>query len=214
MRSRSVIVFDTEFTAWEGSLERNWRNPGEHREIVQIGAVRADAEFREIDTLNLFVRPIRNPILSEYFCKLSGISQEKIDKCGVPFGSAWREFVSFIDGESTHIYSNGGDDIVIAENLRLNNIVFDLRKIQFRDVQPYLKLLTGRNDFVASGEVSRHFGIRQVAQTHDALADARSILGALRLAHARGFAPTSDPVSGDVARAQRDVKAIARTNKE
>jgi hypothetical protein len=39
-----VVVFDTEFTAWRGSMERNWAGPGEFREIVQIGAVRIDAE--------------------------------------------------------------------------------------------------------------------------------------------------------------------------
>ena len=34
------VLFDLEFTAWEGSLERGWSEPWEAREIIQIGAVR------------------------------------------------------------------------------------------------------------------------------------------------------------------------------
>ena len=42
MTARKLIVFDLEFTAWEGSLARHWLAPGEFKEVVQIGAVRLD----------------------------------------------------------------------------------------------------------------------------------------------------------------------------
>lgn len=34
--SNEVVVFDTEFTAWQGSVERAWQGPGEFRELSLI----------------------------------------------------------------------------------------------------------------------------------------------------------------------------------
>ena len=33
------IIFDTEYTSWEGSLKRNWSNKNEYKELVAIGAL-------------------------------------------------------------------------------------------------------------------------------------------------------------------------------
>ena len=47
-----IVVFDLEYTAWEGSMGRCWSEDWEHREIVQIGAVLVDAaaDFEQLDT--------------------------------------------------------------------------------------------------------------------------------------------------------------------
>ncbi|MBU6156070.1 MAG: exonuclease, partial [Alphaproteobacteria bacterium] len=66
-----VILFDTEFTAWRGSMARGWKGPGEHQEIVQIGAVRLDAqELKELAEFQVLIRPVINPVLSSYFVGL------------------------------------------------------------------------------------------------------------------------------------------------
>lgn len=45
-----IIIFDTEFTAWEGSQDRNWSRPNEFQEIVQIGALLVETkDFTELD---------------------------------------------------------------------------------------------------------------------------------------------------------------------
>ncbi len=38
-----AIIFDLEFTAWEGSVAHRWSRPGEFTELVQIGALKIDA---------------------------------------------------------------------------------------------------------------------------------------------------------------------------
>ena len=38
MTEKCAVVYDLEYTAWEGSLERNWGGPNEDPEIIQIGA--------------------------------------------------------------------------------------------------------------------------------------------------------------------------------
>lgn len=35
---KHFVIFDTEYTTWEGAADRDWTGPGEHREVVQIGA--------------------------------------------------------------------------------------------------------------------------------------------------------------------------------
>ena len=56
-RPTEVVVFDTEFTAWQGSMERGWSGPGEHKEIVQIGAVLLDARTLAERRLALYHGP-------------------------------------------------------------------------------------------------------------------------------------------------------------
>ena len=34
------VLYDTEYTSWEGSLQRGWSRPDEHRELVQLSAIR------------------------------------------------------------------------------------------------------------------------------------------------------------------------------
>ncbi len=74
------IVMDLEYTAWEGSLERNWSGPGEVREIIQLGAVEVTRTVRTWVVgrrLDVHVRPKINPNLSLFIQKLTGISLKK-----------------------------------------------------------------------------------------------------------------------------------------
>jgi hypothetical protein len=60
--SPTITVFDLEYTAWECSMARQWMTPGEYREVVQIGAVKLDADtFAEVDAFDVLVRPRINP---------------------------------------------------------------------------------------------------------------------------------------------------------
>src|ERR1041385_6322790 len=106
---QSLIIFDTEYTAWPGSQETGWSRPGEYREIVQIGAVRLASSYREIETFELIVKPVLNPILSDYFVALTGINQRQVDLQGRRFSEAWEKFSEFLTRELVAIYSNGSD---------------------------------------------------------------------------------------------------------
>ena len=68
-----AVVFDLEFTAWEGSMANRWSRPGEFTELVQIGAVRVDARTFAVEAeMDVLVKPRLNPVLSEYFVQLTG----------------------------------------------------------------------------------------------------------------------------------------------
>lgn len=40
----AFVFYDTEFTSWEGAMQRNWSNPDEYRELVCARALPASAE--------------------------------------------------------------------------------------------------------------------------------------------------------------------------
>src|SRR5678815_1117158 len=88
LTSPTITVFDLEYTAWECSIARRWLAPGEFKEVVQIGAVKLDAEsFESQGEFDVLVLPRINSVLSPYFEKLTGITNEKISRHGMDFAS-------------------------------------------------------------------------------------------------------------------------------
>jgi DNA polymerase III epsilon subunit-like protein len=68
LASPTITVFDLEYTAWECSMARHWLTPGEFKEVVQIGAVKLDADsFVVQGEFEMLVRPRINSVLSPYF---------------------------------------------------------------------------------------------------------------------------------------------------
>lgn len=174
------VLYDLEWTSWEGAAKRHWSGPNEYREVVQIGAIRVDGSMlEELEVLTQFVRPRINPLLSDYFVALTGITQEDVDSRGVPFQAALVRFAEFCDG--CPAYSWGWDYAVLFENAALNGMwAYPMAPVQFADIR---RLFHGyrvpAQDYMSS-TIPRHFGIEPPAHAHDALNDARSILVALR----------------------------------
>eukprot|EP00746_Dinoflagellata_sp_MGD_P026366 gnl/MRDRNA2_/MRDRNA2_162136_c0_seq1.p1 gnl/MRDRNA2_/MRDRNA2_162136_c0~~gnl/MRDRNA2_/MRDRNA2_162136_c0_seq1.p1 ORF type:complete len:284 (+),score=57.11 gnl/MRDRNA2_/MRDRNA2_162136_c0_seq1:82-852(+) len=133
------VIYDLEWTTWEGTLQRSWSDPGEELEIVQIGACKVDARqgLCEIESLSILVKPALNSTLSAYFTNLTGITQKEVDELGVPFPEALDSFRKFA-GVGTPLLSWGtfginegdaitapallaGDAYVLDRNQRLHN---------------------------------------------------------------------------------------------
>lgn len=177
---RPLVVFDLEFTAWEGSQARGWSGPGEHPEVVQIGAVRLDpAEgFAERACFDQLVRPTINPVLSDYFITLTGIRQSDVDSAGISFPEAMAAFRSFVDGAEA-VFANGYDRQVLEENCRLNGIDFALPVGLFHNVGGMLARLAGVGGHVSSANLpDRVPGVPRLP-AHHALSDARMVAAAL-----------------------------------
>ena len=55
----------------------------QRKEIVQIATIKVDLSTLEVkDEFNVFVKPTYNPILSDYFINLTGITNKKIAQEG------------------------------------------------------------------------------------------------------------------------------------
>ena len=118
LASPTITVFDLEYTAWECSMARRWLAPGEFKEVVQIGAVRMDADsFKVLAEFDVLVRPRINPILSPYFEKLTGITTAMVARTGCDFEMAYGRFLNFAG--TSPIAAFGRDERVLEGNMRL-----------------------------------------------------------------------------------------------
>ena len=179
-----VVIMDLEYTAWTGSQENDWGRAGEYKEIVEIGAVKVDTKggYREISSYSQLVKPKLNPVLSDYFIDLTGISQDMLIKDGVAFGEAHQTFVSFVSDDAAEILSYGGDGNVFLANCDINNISPHFIPNMFVNIYPKLRnQLNLGSRKIFSGELPSFVGLNNSQTTHRALDDARAI--ALTLAH-------------------------------
>lgn len=176
------IIFDTEYTAWEGSRDRQWSNPGEHREIIQIGAVKVfndGVKFIENESFSLFVKPILNYTLSDYIKKLTNISQSEIDNKGCDFKEALLKFHTFCEKGDLPVFSWGDDIDIIKENCLINQVDPPYFEYGFFDVRTFFQenKISIKNQ--TSGTISAVFNETPSGHPHNAIHDARSIMIAL-----------------------------------
>lgn len=188
-RSAYAVVFDLEFTAWEGSQERGWLAPGEFTELVQIGAVKVDNAFVPLAEFDRIVRPRLNPQLSGYMQRLTAITDDDIGDRGVDFVEAYRDFVAFAEG--LPIISFGRDDVVFVENTRLYGLK-DLPPLPpFVDLRGWLQAqgidITSRKFHAC--DVGPAAGVPFEGHAHNGLADAYSVAAGVAALMARGAPP-------------------------
>lgn len=174
-----IVLFDTEYTSWEGAMLRNWTGENEHREMIQVGAVRVRTDtLEEVDSLVLYVKPVINPTLSPFITDLTGVTQEDVDTKGITLAAAIDELDQFTEGSD--LYSWGPDGALMIENCRLLKMNCAIKGTRFFDIRA---LFTAKGieakDYMSS-TISTAFGIENPARGHDALGDARGILIALK----------------------------------
>jgi inhibitor of KinA sporulation pathway (predicted exonuclease) len=193
---RFATVFDLEFTAWEGSQERRWSLPGERKEVVQIGAVKLDAEsLRVVDSFDMLVQPRLNPVLSEYLIALTGITNQELAERGVDFVTAYRAFLEFVGDDV--IFAFGRDDLVFIENIKIYGWQRELILPPYRNVIPWFAEhgvdLAGKH----ACDVAEAAGAEFEGQRHNALADAAGVARGMIAMVARGIQNpfVAEPVS-------------------
>ncbi len=180
--SGPVVVLDLEFTAWEGSHATGWTRPGEFREIVQMGAVKLASDFSEAASFNRLVRPARNPLLSDYFIALTGITQHRLDAEGDAYLRVLEAFMTFVGDDSVAIWSNGSDGAVIAENCQMMGSFCPIPTSRFVNLRRPLAEALGVDLAAAdSGRLLELIGLPVANQRqHDALDDARAVAATVR----------------------------------
>ena len=181
----TITIFDLEYTAWECSMARHWLMPGEFKEVVQIGAVKLDADsFAVLGEFEILVRPRINPLLSPYFEKLTGITSARIARQGTDFALAYARFVEFA-GEGP-IAAFGHDERVLEHNVRLYGMAGAPALPVFYDLRGWFAALGVDPRGLHSCELGPALGVPFAGQAHNALHDARSIAAAMAVMVSRG----------------------------
>ncbi|MEH0153839.1 3'-5' exonuclease [Limibacter armeniacum] len=69
----NYIILDLEATCWEGEMDKN------KNETIEIGAVLVNEKQEIISSFEQFVKPLKNPKLSDFCTELTSIQQKDID---------------------------------------------------------------------------------------------------------------------------------------
>ena len=188
---QALVIFDLEFTAWSDSMAGHWLKPGQFKEVVQIGAVRLELESLAITgNFNCLVRPRINSALSNYFERLTGITNTCLAREGIDYETAYRRFIAFAGGDP--IASFGHDEWVLEGNVRLYGLKDMPALAAFVELRGWFE----KNGIDPSGlhscDLGPLLGVPFEGQMHDALCDARSIAGGVAVLLKRGAKLTFD----------------------
>lgn len=176
----SYVIYDIEFTAWQGSRERNWSEPWEHREIIQIAAASVEISDEGCfahSYFDTYIKPLKNPTLSEYVVKLTGITQDLIDREGVNFNTALSQFAEFCGNRlEGGTLSYGPDDGVFEENARIHGESLPLSLTSHTNLRPIFYTVDEFDFHVCSGDLHKLVGIPLRGDHHNAVHDVQSLV--------------------------------------
>ena len=190
LASPTITIFDLEFTAWECSMARRWLAPGEFKEVVQIGAVKLDAEtFSPLAEFDMLVRPRINFALSPYFEKLTGITNARVARQGVDFAIVYARFLEFAEGGPVAAF--GHDERVLEENIRLYGLKGARPMPVFYDLRGWFAVQGVDPRGMHSCDIGPALGLPFAGRAHNALDDARSIAGAMKAMASRSLRPAA-----------------------
>ncbi len=184
-----AVVYDLEFTAWEGSQARNWMAPGEFKEVIQIGAVKVDETFSSQETFNVLVQPRLNRVLSPFIQSLTGITNATLAESAIDFAEGLARFTEFAG--PLPIIAFGRDDLVFTDNIRLYGLN-DLPPMPAGiDIRPWLMAYGIDVRGLHTGDVGPAAGVPFEGQPHDGLCDALSVAAGIKALMMRGAARPS-----------------------
>jgi inhibitor of KinA sporulation pathway (predicted exonuclease) len=83
------LIIDLEATCWENKKKKE-------SEIIELGAVLLNNFYKILGEFQTFIKPIKNPILSEFCKKLTSIQQKDIDEA-LKFPLALRKFIKWAE---------------------------------------------------------------------------------------------------------------------
>ena len=136
MDNEFLVITDLEATCWENKTieQQTWQR--RNSEIIEIGAIKVslseDSYLNEIKRFDIFVKPVKNPLLSDFCKKLTSITQEQVDR-GLPFETAMKRFKDEMFDDSATLFGSWGkyDFNFIREQCEEKSIgiPFDMDKV-------------------------------------------------------------------------------------
>lgn len=168
----AYIIFDLEWnqpaSAGETVLEPVFLTG----EIVEIGAVKLDQDFRVVDDLRLYIRPQYYKKMHRYLASLTGIRDKDLQEKGLDFPAAYEKFTDWCGQAPVYMTWSLSDLPVLAENLALHGLTVDfpdcvdLQRIFGREIMRENRRYALDDALAVLGE--------QGEAAHDALHDARN----------------------------------------
>ena len=142
-------------------------------EIIEIGAVKLDEEFRSVDTFKAYITPRFYPKMHHSVAALTKISDKLLAEQGVPFPEAFQKFMDWCGPECTFMTWSMSDLPVLTDNMTVHGL--DLEMLPpCCDVQRIFGREISRNQTRFSLESALAILKEKPETAHDALNDARN----------------------------------------
>lgn len=156
--SKHIVAFDVETTGL--SFTNDY--------IIQLSAVKVDADFNEIDVFNHYIIPsASNWTISEEAFGKHGLSKEFIIENGEYFANIGTKFLEFIDGCDLLSYNGKGFDVkMLLKDLRSVGLSLDISKVFYDAFLLEAKL----NPRTLEAVYTRYTG-KTIENAHNALFD-------------------------------------------
>ena len=181
--SNHLIIFDLEATCWESTIpsaQRNehlvlpigspeWKQQNQ-METIEIGAVKVDPKtYNIIDTFQIFIKPVLNPVLTAYCSKLTTITQEDVNGAET-FRDAYPKFNKWCQGPSFYIGWGAYDRKQLDLDCKRHGLTCFPKEKYLNGKEEYLKF-TGRKGRGLRKAVS-HYNLEFEGTQHRAICDA------------------------------------------
>lgn len=142
-------------------------------ELIEIGAVKLDESFKEIDTFKVFIKPVIYYNLSPIIKRKTGISSKDL-KYGLPFEAAIKNFKAWISDNCYLLCVWSDNDIKeLKRNCKYHNLKDDWLKNHL-DIQAkasrYFDLPKGQQ--IGLGKAIKRLDLETDMKFHRALNDA------------------------------------------
>ena len=177
-------IIDLEFSTWKGSQKKNWSLEWEKQEVINIGALKFDKNFKKkLGEKSLFFKPKKKNV-SLYFQNLTSIYQSKVNSFKL-LNEEDMKSLNFFFKDTKFILSNGIDKIILENDLKNKKIkkenFFFIKKIV--NIKPFIsKILKVNLDKAVSSDLPKLAGVKEneVLKKHRAIDDVRAIFLSLK----------------------------------
>ena len=173
-------ILDTEFTAWKGSLERNWRLEWEKKEIINIACIKFNS-FDDIylRKINLYCKTNKIKPLPIYVQNLTKINENMLNSYGSDFKYCLKKLNQFVFDVNI-IFVNGLDKEIIIENCKYNKIIKPLFLSKIFNIRPiFSKFLGKKESKIISSELFIN-NMNRYFKPHTSLYDCHSIFNFIK----------------------------------
>ncbi len=170
MRTRDYLVIDLEATCDDhGAVPRG------EMEIIEIGAVWVDGgTLQPRDEFQVFVRPVRHPMLTEFCRGLTSITQAQVD-VAQGFVAVNEALGEFVGGRDPLFCSWGNyDRSQFHQDATFHGVALPLSADHWNLKQAFSEAAGSRRRF-GMGAALRKLGIPLVGTHHRGIDDARNI---------------------------------------
>lgn len=155
--------------------------PRHEMEIIEIGAVMLNRQTWEIDSeFEHFIKPVRNPILTEFCTNLTTISQQQVD-AAPQFPEVMSKLVEWMNSFPNYIFCSWGnyDKTQFLQDCKFHNVPYPFGA-EHKNIKQEFSEYLGVSRKFGMAQALQHLGMELKGTHHRGIDDAHNIAAIYR----------------------------------